>query len=136
MSISVLAMAADSPDGASHPNAIWIPAQVIMDQVEMQGGVQWYAYHDAAAFIAKKSPIAGVQHHTSLDQALYAQVQALDTKTTIYGAATAYALVYLAKHYPDTPMGDTDPDTHQPILAPYFAAAQVVQIDIPTPAPA
>lgn len=127
MSVSVIKMPVGDPDGSVHPDAIWIPAQVIMDQIAQQGGVEWYAYHDVASYAIHKTPIAGETHHTSIDQTLYAAVQALDTGTTIYGPATAYALSYLALHYQDTPTGETHEDG-QPVLVPFFALATVVQI--------
>lgn len=127
MPISVLKMAVSDPDGSSHPDALWIPAQVVMDNIGRQGGVEWYAYHDAAAYLGGKQPIAGAAHHTSIDTVLYAAVQALDTHTTIYGPATAYALSYLALHYQDAPTGESH-DDGQPVLVPFFASAQVVQI--------
>ncbi len=128
MPTSVLKMPCGDPDGSDHANAIWIPASVIMDNIARQGGVEWYAYHDAAAYLSGKAPVAGVTHHTAIDQALYAAVLSLDCKTTIYGPATAYALTFLALHYADTPTGATDAATGQPVLAPFFAAATVVQI--------
>ncbi len=127
MPISVIKMPVGDPDGSDHPEAIWIPAQVIMDQIAQQGGVEWYAYHDVASWLIHKMPIAGETHHTTIDQTLYAAVQTLDTGTTIYGPATAFALSYLALHYQDTPTGDKHEDG-QPVLVPFFAAATVVQI--------
>lgn len=141
MAISVLKMAVLSPDGSQHPDAIWVPAQVVMDTVDRAGGVDWYAYHDAPSFLSGKQPIAGVAHHTAIGPALYAQVMAYDAGTGVYGQATAAALAYLALHVADTPGVNPDdtpgvnPDgtpqvgaQGQPVMVPFFQAAQVVQI--------
>lgn len=128
MPISVLKMPVSDPDGSTHPDAIWIPAQVVMDNIGRQGGVDWYAYHDSNAFLTGKQPIAGVQHHTTLDTALYAQVQTFPVTAGTYGGATATALAYLALHVIDPPAPGIMPAPDAPAAVPFFAAAQVVQI--------
>ena len=127
MPVSALKMPVSDPDGSSHPDAIWMPARVVMDNIARAAGVDWYPYHDAPSYLAGKQPVAGVEHHTALDTALYAQVLGFDAGTTVYGPATANALAFLALHVADTPTGQTDAQG-QPVMAPFFAAAQVVQI--------
>ena len=136
MSALALALPVSDPDGSIHPNAVYLPATVIMDNIDRTGGVDWVAYHSAAAFLSGDVPINGVTHHTALGNALYAAVVgfAIPAGMTTYGQVTAAALVYLAQSVLDTPGVNADgtpmldPATGQPVTVSYFANAVVTTL--------
>ena len=136
MSASALAMSVSDPDGSTHPNAVYLPGTVTMDNLDRTGGVDWVPYHDIASFLAGNAPIAGVSHHTALGPALYAAVVSfpLPAGATTYGQVTAAALMYLAMNVKDVPGKNADgtpmidPATGQPVLVSYFASATVVSL--------
>ena len=136
MSASALAMPVSDPDGSSHPNAIFIPGTVVMDNIDRTGGVDWVAYHSPAAFAGGDVPISGVSHHTALSPALYAAIVgfAVPAGAIYYGQVTAAALMYLATNVLDTPGVNADGTpmldaaTNLPVMVSYFSAATVVTL--------
>ena len=136
MSAICLALPVSDPDGSAHPNAVYLPATVIMDNIDRTGGVDWVAYHSAAAFLSGDVPISGVTHHTALGNALYAAVVgfAVPAGMTTYGQVTAAALMYLAQSVLDVPGKNADgtpqldPVTGQPVLVSYFQNAVVTTL--------
>ena len=136
MPVLALAMPVVNRDGSTDPDAIYLPGTVIMDNLDRTGGVDWVAYHSAAAFLSGDVPISGVTHHTALGNALYAAVVgfAVPAGMTTYGQVTAAALVYLAQSVLDTPGVNADgtpmldPATGQPVTVSYFANAVVTTL--------
>ena len=136
MSAICLALPVSDPDGSAHPNAVYLPATVIMDNIDRIGGVDWVAYHSPAALAAGDTPIEGSQHHTALNNALYAGIVGfpIPVGATTYGQATAAALVYLAQNVLDTPGKNADgtpmldPVTRAPVMVSFFASATVVSL--------
>jgi hypothetical protein len=136
MPILAFSMPVADPDGSGvHPNAVFIPDTVVMNNINRVGGVGWTVWHNGAALLAGDLPIAGVQHHTDLNTALYNAVVAfpIPAGTTAYGQVTAAALIYLGQNVKDTPGKNTDGTPlldaqGQPVMVAYFANATVVQI--------
>jgi len=136
MPSSVLQMPFTDNSGCAHPSAIWIPGTVIMDNVDMAGGVDWLAYHSPQAYAAGDSPVQGGQHHTALGRALYAGVSAfpIPAGATTYGQVTMAALVYLAQNVLDTPAPPnadgstaTNPDG-SPEMRSFFVSATIITL--------
>ena len=136
MPVLALAMPVVNRDGSTDPEAIYLPGTVIMDNLDRTGGVDWVAYHSPAALAAGDTPIDGSQHHTALNNALYAGIVGfpIPVGATTYGQATAAALVYLAQNVLDTPGKNADGTpmldaaTGQPVLVSYFANAVVTTL--------
>ena len=136
MPVLALAMPVVNRDGSTDPDAIYLPGTVIMDNLDRTGGVDWVAYHSPAALAAGDTPIDGSQHHTALNNALYAGIVGfpLPVGATTYGQATAAALVYLAQNVLDTPGKNADgtpmidPVTGAPVMVSYFANAVVTTL--------
>ena len=136
MPVLALAMPVVNRDGSTDPDAIYLPGTVIMDNLDRLGGVDWVAYHSPAALAAGDTPIAGSEHHTAIDSALYAGVVSfpIPAGATTYGQATAAALVYLAQNVRDTPGKNADgtpmldPVTGRPVLVSFFASAVVTTL--------
>lgn len=131
----VLTMSVTDTSGVTHPNAVAVPATVVMDNLDLTGGVDMVFYHDASTYLAHDAPIS-VQHHIALDTPLYAQVVSfpLPPGLTTYGEVTAAALIYLAMNVKDTPAKNADgsPEidtvTGQPVMVSFFADATVASI--------
>ena len=59
------------PDGADHPNAVWLPTQFQLDNQGKTGRITFNCYHDAASLAAGKLPVAGASKSYIVNQAAY-----------------------------------------------------------------
>ncbi len=131
MSIFALQQAiADDGTGTPHPNAIYTPAEVIMDLVAGLGSVVWRAHHDAASLFAGKAELAQCRVSQQLDHALFqldSDFQLTPVNNETYGAATTASLNYVALNCKDKDTGQKDTN-NLPIMESSFKNATVVQI--------
>jgi len=116
-------------EGVAHPDALYKASSVLMDLDDSQGSVLWRAYHDQAALLSGKQPLSGCDHNTHITPADFGRVFgfAPPAGAVTYGAQTSSALVFVAQTVGDTDGGQKDAQG-QPVLEPFFKAAQVVQI--------
>jgi hypothetical protein len=124
MQINGLTMPFTDPAGVAHPNSFWIPATVVMDNIDRNGGVDWVGYDSTTAYLAGNQSVQGAGHHTAIPTALYMGIVSFPVPqdATTYGEVTAAALVYLAQNVLDTSTGALDVNGN-PVMVSFFAGA-------------
>lgn len=95
-----------TPDGADHPNAVWLPMFISVDHVSQTARAVFFGYHDPASLASGKRPLAGaVKEYVVNAPAEYGMLigQPPPTGATLLDsvAAACYALAAARLDTPD-----------------------------------
>lgn len=117
----------DDGTGTAHPDAVYLPTNVVMDLIDGLGSVTWLPYHNAAALLAGEKGLSQCQITQQLDAKAFAADCAFAIPAGPFAGAVSQSLVYVAKLVQDVDTGQKDA-TDQHGLVSFFASATVTQI--------